>query len=73
MEPLTQRQEAILRGVVESHIDTTQPVGSRYITQRYLISLSPATIRNEMGLLEEMGFLSLAATEYAVAVVEQPI
>ena len=58
METLTQRQENILRGVVESHIETTGPVGSRYITQRYALPLSSATIRNEMGALEEMGYLT---------------
>jgi transcriptional regulator of heat shock response len=58
MESLTQRQETILKGVVESHIETTGPVGSRYITQRYELPLSSATIRNEMGALEEMGFLT---------------
>ena len=58
MDTLTQRQEAILKGVVDSHIETSEPVGSRFITQRYAFSLSPATIRNEMGLLEEMGYLT---------------
>ena len=58
METLSPRQNNILRGVIETHIETTQPVGSRSIAEKYAISFSPATIRNEMGALEEMGYLS---------------
>ncbi len=58
MKTLSPRQNNILRGVIETHIETTQPVGSRSIAEKYAISFSPATIRNEMGTLEEMGYLS---------------
>jgi transcriptional regulator of heat shock response len=58
MQTLSLRQNNILRGVIETHIETTQPVGSRSIAEKYAISFSPATIRNEMGALEEMGYLS---------------
>lgn len=58
METLSLRQNNILRGVIETHIETTQPVGSRSIAERYAISFSPATIRYEMGALEEMGYLT---------------
>ncbi len=58
METLSPRQNDILRGVIETHIETTQPVGSRSIAEKYAISFSPATIRHEMGALEEMGYLT---------------
>ena len=58
METLTLRQNDILRGVIETHIETTQPVGSRSIAEKCAISFSPATIRHEMGALEEMGYLT---------------
>ena len=58
METLSLRQNNILRGVIETHIETTQPVGSRSIAEKYATSFSPATIRNEMGALEEMGYLT---------------
>ena len=58
METLSQRQNNILRGVIETHIKTTQPVGSRSIAEKYVFSFSPATIRHEMGTLEEMGYLT---------------
>jgi len=58
VETLSLRQNDILRGVIETHIETTQPVGSRSIVEKYAISFSPATIRHEMGALEEMGYLT---------------
>lgn len=58
METLSQRQNIILNGVIETHIETTQPVGSRCVGEKYALPFSPATIRNEMGTLEEMGYLT---------------
>lgn len=58
MQTLSPRQNNILRGVIETHIETTQPVGSRLIAEKYALSFSPATIRNEMGALEELGYLT---------------
>ena len=58
MQTLSLRQNNILRGVIETHIETTQPVGSRFIAEKYAPSFSSATIRNEMGALEEMGYLT---------------
>ncbi|HNX68617.1 MAG TPA: hypothetical protein PLL75_06145 [Candidatus Omnitrophota bacterium] len=57
VEQLSQRQTSILKSVVETHIETSQPVGSRAIVERYSYSFSPATVRNEMGYLEEVGYL----------------
>jgi len=53
-----QRQKKILSAIVESYIDTAMPVGSRAISQRFRWSISPATIRNVMVDLEEMGFIT---------------
>ncbi len=58
MQTLSSRQNNILRGVIETHIETTQPVGSRLIAEKYAFAFSPATIRNEMGTLEELGYLT---------------
>lgn len=51
------RKAQVLRAVVEEHIETGLPVGSRVIARRYRIGVSPATIRNEMADLEETGYL----------------
>lgn len=62
MSKLSTRQQSILNRIVETHIETAQPVGSRFITglytDLYRSSFSPATVRAEMGLLEEKGYLT---------------
>ena len=57
MQNLTDRQEKILHLVVDDYVETAQPVGSRIITKRHSLGVSPATIRNEMAELEEEGYL----------------
>lgn len=54
---LDERKARILRAVVEEHIETGLPVGSRVIARRYRLGISPATVRNEMSDLEETGYL----------------
>lgn len=57
-EELTSREKTILRCIIEDYIYTASPVGSRYISKKTDINLSPATIRNVMSDLEEMNFLT---------------
>ncbi|HTL46649.1 MAG TPA: hypothetical protein VL688_01165 [Verrucomicrobiae bacterium] len=57
-KPITPRQELILNSLVETHIDTAVPVGSQALRGRCRITASPATVRNEMSALEEMGYLT---------------
>ena len=54
---LDERKKLILRAIVEDYIQNAEPVGSRSIAKNTDLHLSAATIRNEMGDLEEMGFL----------------
>ncbi len=54
---LDKRSRQILQAVVAYHINTAEPVGSRTISRKYNFNLSPATIRNIMADLEEMGYL----------------
>ncbi len=54
---LTERQRNILKAVIQSHIRTASPVSSKHIYEKFNIGVSPATIRNEMQHLEEMGYL----------------
>lgn len=56
-EMLDDRFFKVLWAVVDSYISHPDPVGSRYITRKYGFNLSPATIRNIMADLEEMGYL----------------
>jgi len=55
---LAERLQKILFAVVQSYIQRPDPVGSRYVVKKYAFSFSPATVRNIMADLEEMGFLS---------------
>ena len=54
---LTERQLRVLDAVVQSYIETAEPAGSQMIARRYGLGVSPATVRNIMSELEEMGFL----------------
>lgn len=53
---LTERQLEIVLSVVYEYIQSGEPAGSRTISKKYLRGSSPATIRNEMADLEEMGY-----------------
>ncbi len=54
---LDKRKVKILKAIIASYIDNAEAVGSRTISKKYELGVSPATIRNEMSDLEEMGFL----------------
>lgn len=54
---LDDRKKQILRAIVEGYIQNAEPVGSRSISKNTDLNLSAATIRNEMGDLEELGYL----------------
>ncbi|WP_066495304.1 heat-inducible transcriptional repressor HrcA [Abyssisolibacter fermentans] len=51
------RKMKILQAIIHSYITNGEPVGSRTISKKYSLGISPATIRNEMSDLEELGYL----------------
>ncbi len=57
MHELSERQRTLLMLIVRDHIDSAQPVGSKRLVEHYHLDLSPATIRNEMSNLTDMGYL----------------
>jgi heat-inducible transcriptional repressor len=57
MDQLTERQKIILALVIREYIETAQPVGSKGLMEKYHLAFSSATIRNEMVLLTEKGYL----------------
>ena len=59
-ESLTERDRKILSAIVEEYVETAEPVGSRYLTKRHGLGVSPATVRNAMADLEEMGLICIA-------------
>src|SRR5438067_1846274 len=55
---LTDRQRSLLRGLVEEHIATGQPVGSRTLVERTGLRVSSSTVRAELAELEALGLLT---------------
>jgi heat-inducible transcriptional repressor len=56
-EPLSDRGRQILEAIIEEHIASAQPIGSKSLTRFQGINLSPASVRNVMAELEELGYL----------------
>ena len=54
---LSERKKKILRTIIDDYISTAMPVGSKTIADHMGVKISPATIRNEMNELENMGYL----------------
>jgi heat-inducible transcriptional repressor len=54
---LTERQELILKTIVELYVSTAHPVGSHAIVEASQLSVSSATVRNEVAALEELGYV----------------
>ena len=57
MHDLTSRQIQILKSLIEEYIETAEPVGSETLEKKHNLSASPATIRNEMVRLTDLGYL----------------
>ena len=56
-DELNGRERQVLEAVIRSYVETAEPAGSRTISRRFGLGVSPATIRNTMSDLEEKGFL----------------
>lgn len=54
---LTERERRVLEAVIHSYVETAEPAGSRMISRRFGLGVSPATIRNTMSDLEDKGYL----------------
>ena len=57
MSDISVRQTQLLKAVVEEYIKTAKPVGSENLVEKYNLQISPATVRNEMAKLIELGYL----------------
>ena len=54
---LNERRRRVLAALVEEYIASAMPVGSKTLVERYELGCSPATVRNELAILEETGFV----------------
>jgi heat-inducible transcriptional repressor len=55
---LDDRKLAVLRAIIEDYVSTMEPVGSKSLVDRHKLDVSPATIRNDMAVLEEQGYIA---------------
>ena len=55
---LEERKLEVLRAIIEDYIATEEPVGSKALAERHHLGVSPATIRNDMAVLEEEGYIA---------------
>jgi heat-inducible transcriptional repressor len=55
---LDDRKLAVLRAIVHDYVSTMEPVGSKALVDRHHLDVSPATIRNDMAVLEEQGYIT---------------
>ncbi len=55
---LDDRKLAVLRAIVQDYVSTMEPVGSKTLVNRHHLDVSPATIRNDMAVLEEQGYIA---------------
>jgi len=51
------RKLEVLRAIVEDYVATQEPVGSKALVERHHLGVSPATVRNDMAVLEEEGYI----------------
>lgn len=54
----SERRLDVLRAIVEDYVATHEPVGSRALVERHNLGVSPATVRNDMAVLEQEGFIA---------------
>jgi heat-inducible transcriptional repressor len=55
---LSERRLEVLRAIVQDYVGTEEPVGSKALTERHNLQVSPATVRNDMSALEEEGYIA---------------
>ena len=55
---LNERERRVLEAVIQTYVETAQPAGSRSLAHKFGLGVSPATIRNIMADLEEMGYIA---------------
>ena len=55
---LDDRKLAILRAIVSDYVSSQEPVGSRALVERHNLNVSSATVRNDMAVLEEEGYIT---------------
>lgn len=58
MEPLSDRKQALLKGIIDEYVEAAKPVSSKLLVDKLGFDLSSATVRNEMKELEDQGYIT---------------
>src|SRR3954463_483595 len=53
-----ERRLDVLRAIIEDYVSTNEPVGSKSLVERHSLGVSPATVRNDMAVLEDEGYIT---------------
>ena len=70
MQDLDERKRKILKAIIQTYLETGEPVGSRTISKYTDLNLSSATIRNEMSDLEDLGYIVQRAGFHRISVID---
>lgn len=54
---MDERKFAVLSAIIEDYVSTQEPIGSKSLVERHSLKVSPATVRNEMAVLEDEGYI----------------
>ena len=54
---MDERKFAVLKAIIEDYVTTQEPIGSKSLVERHALKVSPATVRNEMAVLEDEGYI----------------
>ncbi len=54
---INSRQSQLLNSIIREYVDTAAPIGSSFLVSKYGFRISPATVRNEMAVLEKQGYI----------------
>ncbi len=54
---MDERKYAVLSAIIEDYVSTQEPIGSKSLVERHSLKVSPATVRNEMAVLEDEGYI----------------
>ena len=68
-QPITERQQHILGLLVRSYVEDGSPIGSKTLVERFGLDVSPATVRNEMAALEDMGYDTVFLISFGLVIV----
>ena len=69
---MDERKFAVLKAIIEDYVTTQEPIGSKSLVERHSLKVSPATVRNEMAVLEDEGLITQPHTSAGPEIYSTP-